>query len=213
MHNQARPDKSARRDDRLLVLASTSKYRRQLLERLRIPFEAVDPEVDETPLQQRGLPPKDLVRTLAQTKARAAATRYSHAIILGGDQCATIDGIVLGKPGSIDRAVEQLEELAGRTHQLVTALCVIDTTSGHEDTIVDVHDMTLRPLSRPQIRRYVEVDCPVDCAGSYKLESLGVALFEEVSGRDPTAIVGVPLMRLASMLARVGFDVFTHAAG
>ncbi|MFW5741073.1 MAG: Maf family protein [Myxococcota bacterium] len=196
---------------RTLVLASTSRYRRHLFERLRVPFETAAPGVDEEPYKHRGLSPNDMVRQLAELKSRAVAPHWPSAIIVGGDQCATIDGRLLGKPGTVERTIEQLSSLAGRTHQLVTALCVLDGVTGHCDTMVDVHEMTMRPLDAEQIRRYVELDEPVDCAGSYKLESLGVALFERVSGSDPTAIVGVPLMQLVTMLARCGYDVFRAA--
>lgn len=195
------------------MLASTSRYRRQLLQQLRIPFDTVDPGVDESPYKNMGLEPAEMVRTLAEVKARAAASRCPGAIVVGGDQCATIDGKILGKPGTKERTVEQLRRLAGRTHELVTAMCVLDTVSDRAQTVVDVHRMTMRALDDDQIRRYVDLDRPLDCAGAYKLESLGVALFEEVAGSDPTAIVGIPLMRLAAILSRFGFDVFAHASG
>lgn len=211
MDKQPEAQPSTPTAQRPVVLASTSQYRKQLFERLRIPFETFDPAVDEDPCKQLGLEPVELVRRLAEAKARAVISHRPSAIVIGGDQCATIDGRVLDKPGDFERAVQQLESLAGRTHELVTALCLIDGTSGHTETIVDVHQMTMRPLDGAQIRRYVELDLPLDCAGSYKLESLGVALFERVAGSDPTAIVGVPLMQLVSMLSRVGYDVFAHA--
>lgn len=194
-----------------LVLASTSRYRRQLLERLRVPFQAIDPAVDEDPYKHMGLSPEQMVRALAEAKAQAVLERRPGSIVIGGDQCATLEGDVLGKPGTVERTERQLARLAGKTHQLVTAITVIDAASGRTETIVDVHEMTMRPLTERQIQRYVELDRPLDCAGSYKLESLGVALFERVAGSDPTAIVGVPLMRLVTVLGRLGYDVFAHA--
>ncbi len=211
MDNSAEP--SPLFPPRNLVLASTSRYRKELLARLRVPFEAVDPDVDEDAYKDLGLSPQHLVRSLAEAKARAAGRLRPDSLIVGGDQCASLDGHVLGKPGSFAGSVDQLTMLAGRTHLLVTALCLFNPTTGQCNTVVDVHEMTMRPLDREQIRRYVELDRPMDCAGSYKLESLGVALFEHVAGSDPTAIVGMPLMRLVSMLDAVGYDVFAHAVG
>lgn len=198
-------------DNRPLVLASTSRYRRHLFEQLHVPFEAVDPGVDEEPFKQRGLPPAELVRVLALEKALAVARTRADALVIAGDQVAAIDEQVLGKPGSFEASVAQLEQLAGRTHRLVTAICVADARSGRNETFVDTHEMSMRALDSAQLRRYVEVDMPLDCAGAYRLESLGVALFDHVSGSDPTAIVGIPLMRLAQLLSGFGYDVFLHA--
>lgn len=203
---------SSSSNSRSLVLASTSPYRRQLLARLRVDFDAVDSRVDEDAHKARGLKPDQLVRELAEAKARAVSTIRPDALIIAGDQMAVLDGRLLGKPSSVDGCVQQLSLLAGRTHQLITALCVLDATSGAIETVVDVHDMTMRGLEEGQIRRYVNLDEPLDCAGSYKLESFGVALFERVAGSDPTAIVGMPLMRLVTMLGKMGYDVFANAS-
>jgi septum formation protein len=203
---------SSSSNSRCVVLASTSPYRRLLLARLRIPFDAMDSRVDEDAYKGKGLAPDRLVRELAEAKARAVGALRSEALIVAGDQMAVLDGRMLGKPGSIDGCVQQLGMLAGRTHQLITALCVLDATSGASETVVDVHDMTMRRLEDEQIRRYVDLDEPLDCAGSYKLECFGVALFERVAGRDPTAIVGMPLMQLVTLLMRMGYDVFAHAS-
>lgn len=194
------------------MLASTSPYRRLLLARLRIPFDAIDSRVDEDAYKGKGLAPDRLVRELAEAKARTVGALRPESLIVAGDQMAVLDGRLLGKPGSVDGCVQQLGMLAGRTHQLITALCVLDATSGAIETVVDVHDMTMRGLEEGQIRRYVDLDEPLDCAGSYKLESLGVALFERVSGSDPTAIVGMPLMQLVTLLKEMGYDVFAHAS-
>ena len=198
---------------RRIILASTSPYRRQLLERLHIPFDTVDPIVDEAPLQRSGLSATDLTRALAEAKAHAVGKMRRDDLIIGCDQCVALDGLLLGKPGSLDAAVEQLMLLSGRTHQLVTALCLLDAHTQLCATTVDVVEMTLRPLTAQQIRRYVEIDRPIDCAGSFRIESLGVALFEHVLCEDPTAIVGLPLMRLVSMLQDAGVDVFEAASG
>jgi len=216
MDNRTESLATSNRPPRRVVLASTSTYRRQLLERLHIPFEAINPGVDETPFQERKISAIDLTQTLAQTKAHAVRQTHPHDIVIGCDQCVTIDDLVLGKPGSADIAMEQLAMLSGRTHKLDTALCLLHPPTGEpnptEMVSVDVHEITMRRLNRCQIRRYVELDQPIDCAGSYKIESLGIALFERVSGTDPTAIMGMSLMRLVSMLAEAGYDVFEHAS-
>ncbi len=186
-----------------LILASTSKYRRALLGRLRVPFEAIAPGVEETPLPEET--PEALVRRLSAVKARAVFERHPGAVVIGSDQVAELDGEVLGKPGTQARAVEQLARLAGRTHRLLTGLCVL--APGSETIDVDVHLLTMRALSQEQLARYAALDDPIDCAGAYKIESLGAALFAKVEGEDPTAIEGLPLMRLASRLAAVGLDV------
>lgn len=197
---------------RRLVLASTSTFRQLQLQQLRLPFDSIDPDVDETPVQQLGLPPERLVATLAVRKAQAAVGRAPDAIIIGADQCAAIDDQILGKPGTFDNTVDQLSRLAGRTHRLVTALCVLDARSGHHEVHVDEHLLTMRALTHAQVRRYVELDRPFDCAGSYKIEALGIALFERTRGDDPSAIVGLPLMRLVTMLNAMGFDTIAAAS-
>ncbi|HNS99634.1 MAG TPA: nucleoside triphosphate pyrophosphatase [Polyangiaceae bacterium] len=194
-----------------VVLASTSPYRKQLLARLRIAFEAVDSGIDETRFKALALPPSELVRILAEQKAQAVGHHHPNSLIVGGDQCVELDGRVLGKAGTNQGAMGQLRLLSGRTHHLFTALSLLDTRSGRCDTVVDVHEMTMRPLNPRQIERYVQIDEPLDCAGSYKLESLGIALFDRVQGDDPTAIIGLPLMRLVSLLATAGYDVFARA--
>ncbi len=194
---------------RPLVLASTSRYRKALLHRLGLPFDALDPGVDEDRYKLEALQPDQLVATLALEKARACAAQRPGAVVVGGDQCAEIDGETLGKPGSVDQAVAQLSRLRGRTHRLLTAVCVIDGASGRELVHVDEHRLTLRMLSDAQLRSYVELDRPLDCAGSYKIESLGIALFERIDGHDATAITGLPLMKLTEMLLQVGIDVLS----
>ena len=192
---------------RPLVLASTSPHRRALLSRLAVEFTAADPPVDEAPYQERARSAETLVRTLAEAKARALVSKYPLSLIIGADQCAELDGAILGKPGTVQGAVEQLERMAGRTHRLVTGVCVLDASTGHSQVHVDIHRLTLRPLTRSQIERYVQLDEPLWCAGSYKIESLGVALFERIEGHDSTAVIGLPLMRLTQMLANAGIDM------
>jgi septum formation protein len=191
---------------RRLVLASTSPWRGELLQRLGLPFEQADPGVDEDPWKARGLAPEDLVVQLAVAKAEALAGRYPDALIVGGDQVAAIDGTILGKPGTAERAVQQLMTLQGRTHALVTGVAVHDAADGRTRTALDVHRMTMRPLTKAQARGYVDKDDPRACAGSYKVESLGIALFERLAGDDWTAIVGLPLTVVVRLLHESGVD-------
>jgi septum formation protein len=194
-----------------LVLASTSPYRRALLERLGLAFEVRDPGVDEAPIQRAATDAEAMVRALAEAKARAVAATLDDAIVIGADQCAVIESDggaqILGKPVTVEAAVAQLVELAGRTHTLLTAVCLVDTRSGVVSTELDVVRLTMRPLSIEALRRYVEAERPLDCAGGYRIEGLGVALFEGVEGVDPTGIVGLPLMRLAARLTELGLPV------
>ncbi len=190
-----------------LVLASTSPWRGELLTRLGVPFDQLDPELDEAPFKGEGLRPRDLVITLAEAKARALEAAAPGALILGADQVVAIDGDVLGKPGSEDRALAQLRRMAGRTHELITGVVLLDTRTGEVHRRVDVHRMTMRALPDAALRDYVRRDDPLACAGSYKVESLGVALFEKMEGDDWTAIVGLPLSVVVTMLAAAGVDV------
>jgi septum formation protein len=188
-----------------LVLASTSRYRRELLARLGLPFRARPPACDEDALKRPDLAPVELASMLARAKAESLRGEEPGAVILGSDQVAAIDGEVLGKPGSAERAVAQLTRLAGREHVLVTAIAVAHLGGLVEH--VDVTRLSMRPLSRAQIERYVAADQPLDCAGSYKLEARGIALFERIESADHTAIVGLPLIALTTALADLGFPI------
>jgi septum formation protein len=191
-----------------LVLASTSRYRHALLKRLGVPFTAIAPPIDESALQAslRDLDARALTTHLARAKAQSVAeVEISNAVVVGSDQVLTLDGQILGKPHTAERAVAQLEWLAGRTHELVTALVVVHP--GGEEHHLDVARLTLRPLGRDAIERYVAADSPLDCAGSYKLEARGIALFERVEAPDPTAVTGLPLIALTTILQRLGFAV------
>jgi septum formation protein len=190
-----------------LVLASTSAGRRHQLATLGLPFDAVAPDLDEQPWHDLGLAPHELVTRLALAKAEAVADRYPDAWVIGGDQIAEIDGDVLNKPGTAERAVRQLARLQGRTHRLCTGLAVVRRVAGVAIVDLQVTELTMRVLTEAQLHRYVELDDPVHCAGSYKFESLGAALFERVRGDDPTAIVGLPLLRLTALLSASGFEV------
>jgi len=192
-----------------LVLASTSRGRAGLLERLGLPFTQADSDLDEEPWKSQGLPPEELVTQLAVAKARAVASDYPNALVLGGDQVAVLDGAILGKPGTTERACAQLAALAGRTHELVTGTALLDCRSGALHTTVNVHRMTMRALTPAQIAAYVARDKPLDACGSYYVESLGIALFEELQGSDFTAIMGLPLTHVVDLLGRAGVDVLT----
>lgn len=189
-----------------LWLASTSPYRRRLLGRLGVPFECASPQVDERALAAEVDDPRHVASLLAAAKATAVARARPGAFVLGGDQLVAIDGEILGKPGSPEGARRQLGRLAGREHRLVTAICLVDP-EGRERSHVDEHRMKLRPLTPGEIERYVARDEPVDCAGSYKVEGLGIALFEAIEGDDFTAIQGLGLMATSRLLRAAGFDV------
>ncbi|MBA3845871.1 MAG: septum formation protein Maf [Planctomycetes bacterium] len=188
-----------------LVLASTSPYRRHLLERLGLPFAAIAPACDEEALKRPELTPRALAESLALAKADSLAASHPDAAIIGGDQVATIDGRILGKPGTPAKAAEQLALLAGRTHELITAIVVRHGGQAHAHT--DVTRLTMRPLERAQIERYIAADRPLDCAGSYKLECRGIALFDRIESADHSAIVGLPLIALTRILAGLGFAI------
>lgn len=191
-----------------LVLASTSRYRRALLGRLGVAFESAAPDCDEEALKP-GLAHLDVPTRalhLARAKAQSVAARFPDAVILGSDQIAELDGEVLDKPGTPERALSQLTRLAGRTHRLHTAVTLLHAPTGRTDEHVDTTRLSLRALPPEALARYIERDAPLDCCGSYRIESLGIALFARVEGEDPTAIEGLPLMRVAAMLARVGLD-------
>ena len=196
--------------NRPLVLASTSRHRRALLERAGLgAVRCVAPTSDEA-IDEAGVAPTDLVRRLAERKARSVAAAHPDALILGCDQVAEVDGRVLGKPGTAERALEQLLSLAGREHRLLTGLCVHEPATGRTELAVDVHRMTLWPLDRARLERYVAIDQPLDCAGSYRVEAAGITLFSSMAGEDFTAIVGLPLCRLAELLGRFGVTLLDH---
>lgn len=192
---------------RQVVLASTSPYRRRLLERVVPKYDAVAPNVDESTYKSQGLPAVELARVLSIAKAEAVAAYYPNALIISGDQVAEVDGEILDKPGSVENAIGQLRRLSGRSHRLITAMTVRDGLTGTMRTHIETHKLTLRSLTERQIAAYVATDAPLNCAGSYRIESLGISLFERIEGCDPTAIEGLPLMALSRMLASFDLDV------
>jgi septum formation protein len=197
------PDRGAASPE--IVLASTSVYRRALLERIAVPFRCRAPEFDESTWNAADFPPKVLAEKLAYAKAASLVAGEPSAAIIGCDQLVSFEGTVLGKPGTIERAVEQLSSLAGKTHELITAMVVIHETRVHRHT--DVSRLRMRPLSRASIERYLRADRPLDCAGSYKLESRGIVLFDRIETEDHTAITGLPLVALLSILTEIGFEI------
>ncbi len=192
---------------RVIVLASTSPYRRELLQRLGLEFLAVAPDCDEDRLKGRGLAAEELVTRLAREKAESVAAAHPDAVIIGSDQAAELDGEILGKPGTAAGARRQLRQLRDREHRLLTALCVLDARTGQRAEDLDIHRLRLRALSDGQIARYVDADDPVDCAGSYKIEGLGIALFDRVLGSDFTAVIGLPLTRVVALLHRLEIQI------
>lgn len=188
--------------DRGLVLGSTSVYRRELLARLGLPFEVDRPDVDESP--RAGEPPSTLVERLAVEKAHAVSVRWPGAWVIGSDQLAELDGAPLGKPGGREAAEAQLASMSGRAVTFLTALAVVC-----DHRVLPVHvDRTIvrfRTLQAAEIARYVEAERPYDCAGSFKSEGRGIALFDAIESRDPTALVGLPLIATARLLRDAGF--------
>lgn len=191
--------------ERRLILASTSRYRKALLERLRLRFETFAPEVDET--RRPGESADALVARLALAKAQAGAGTYDDALIVGSDQVADCEGEILGKSGSHAAAVAQLQRLSGRRVVFHTGLCLLDARAGTWRVEVVPFTVHFRTLDAAQIERYASADRPYDCAGSFKSEGLGIALFERMEGDDPTALVGLPLIRLTGWLNDAGVPV------
>lgn len=188
-----------------LVLASTSRYRRELIARLGLPFRAVAPACDEEALKVPGMEPRALAAMLARAKAESLRASEPDAVIVGSDQIPALGDVVLSKPGTAAQAEAQLAMLAGRTHELVTAFAVVHAGSVIEH--VDVTRLTMRPLSAEQIARYVAADAPLDCAGAYKLEARGITLFSRIESDDHSAITGLPLIALTGILVSLGFPI------
>jgi septum formation protein len=190
-----------------LVLASTSRYRKMLLERLGLPFECADPAVEERALP--GEAPAGTARRLAEAKARAVASRFPHALVIGSDQVASCDGAVLEKPGTHANAVRQLAAVSGRAADFDTAVALCDAGSGAMQTVVVPCRVHFRRLSATQIEEYLRREQPYDCAGSAKSEGLGIALIERIECDDPTALVGLPLIALTGLLRQAGMPVLS----
>jgi septum formation protein len=188
-----------------LVLASTSIYRKELLSRLGLAFSTATPQVDETPQAKES--PEHLVRRLAEAKARAVAEQYPDALIIGSDQVAVIDGQILGKPGTHERAVAQLQMASGKRLEFLTGVCLFNSSTGTVQVDMVPYAVIFRSLTDQQIDRYLHRDKPYHCAGSFKSEALGITLCERFEGGDATALIGLPLIRLTRMLEREGVAV------
>lgn len=188
----------------LLILGSTSRYRRELLDRLRMPFSAVAPNVDETPHPDEA--PAALALRLALAKARDVAARHPGAVVIGSDQVADLDGQPVGKPGNHTNAVAQLRAMRGRTIVFQTAVAVVRTDTAYERVQLAPVTVRFRALSDDEIEHYLLTEQPYDCAGSAKCETLGIALLEAIESDDPTALVGLPLIRTCAMLREAGLN-------
>ena len=188
-----------------LILASTSPYRRALLERLGLPFAVANPETDETPLP--GEAPEALSLRLSEAKARAVAAQFPDALIIGSDQVATVDGKIYGKPGNHEKAVAQLQELSGQTVNFFTGLCLFNAATGRAQVQGVPTLVTFRQLSVSDIENYLQREPAYNCAGSAKSEGLGIALLQSMTGDDPNALVGLPLIALCTMLQAEGVRI------
>lgn len=186
-----------------LILASTSRYRAQLLSRLGLPFSSAAPLVDESPLP--GEPPAALAQRLAAAKAQAVCAQAPGNWVIGSDQVAELDGLPVGKPGTREAACAQLAAMSGRRVQFHTAICL--SNGIHQLQTTDLTTVRFRPLLAEEIVRYVDAEQPLDCAGSFKCEGLGISLFEAIDNSDPTALVGLPLIRLCQLLRQAGYQL------
>ena len=189
----------------MLVLASSSPYRRELLDRLALEYRTCSPDVDES--RQTGEAAEDYVARLSRQKAAAVAERYPDSLIVGSDQAAVLDGEVIGKPGGHDRAREQLQRASGRCVMFLTGLTLLNSGSNRAQTAVVPFYVHFRRLDAARIERYLQREQPYNCAGSFKSEGLGIALFERMEGDDPSALIGLPLIRLVTMLANEGVQL------
>jgi len=188
-----------------IILASSSPFRKSLLERLHLDFSSISPDIDESHLQ--GEHAEDYVRRLAREKAQVIAAQYPQSIIIGSDQCALLDGRILGKPGSHENALKQLINAQGKTVIFHTGLCVVQQSRDFCEVKDILFEVSFRELSDEQLEHYLRIEQPYECAGSFKSEAYGICLFSEMRGDDPTALVGLPLISLTQMLERAGISV------
>lgn len=195
-----------------LVLASSSPWRRELLARLGLPFQCASPDIDESPQPDESAPA--LVERLATSKAKALSRKYPDHLIIGSDQVATLDdGSILGKPGNHDRACEQLARCSGRTVTFYTGLALFDSAAQSATTLHETFTVSFRTLSARDIDHYLRREKPYQCAGSFRMEGLGILLFREFRGRDPNTLIGLPLMALTDLLLARGVDLFALDRG
>lgn len=187
-----------------IILASSSPYRKALLERLGITFDCVSPDVDEDKYKEKINNPVELAQTLAKLKAQAVFEKNKDCIVIGSDQLLSFEGKTYGKPKTATRAFEQLRKLSGKTHKLITSYCVLHPSGEHIET--NITKLEMRELSDDLIKNYLSEDNPIDCAGSYKLELKGISLFKAIRTDDHTAIIGLPLLSLGTYLATLGIN-------
>ncbi|HFC92823.1 MAG TPA: septum formation inhibitor Maf [Leucothrix mucor] len=185
-----------------LILGSTSPFRKELLQRLSIPFTTDSPDIDETPLEQES--PEDYVLRLSLEKARIVASQHLNALIIGSDQCSVLNGTIRGKPDNHENAMQQLRESSGKRVSFLTGLCLFDSKTGQYQLDLIPFYVDFRELTDNEIDAYLKVDQPYGCAGSFKSEGLGISLFKRLHGDDPTALIGLPLIRLSQMLREKG---------
>jgi septum formation protein len=188
-----------------IVLASSSKYRRQLLEKLGLDFLSCSSCIDESP--QADESPAALVSRLSIAKAEEVGKTHPNHLIIGSDQVAVLDQDILGKPGGRDAAIQQLAKQSGRTVQFYTGICVLNSATGRRLSDLDVCSVHFKTLGASQIQNYIDRDQPFDCAGSFKSEGLGIALFDRIVGEDPNALVGLPLIKLVGLLEKFGVNI------
>jgi septum formation protein len=190
-----------------ILLASSSPYRRELLQKLHLPFSWASPDIDETPYPEES--PQALTLRLAEQKAKALADKHPEHLIIGSDQVTTLDGIIIGKPGTHSAAVEQLQKCRSRSLVFLTSLCLLNTKTGRNQISLETYKVSFRNLSDQQIDRYLRLEQPYDCAGSFKAEGLGISLFDKLEGEDPNTLIGLPLIALIRMLNNEGIDPLT----
>lgn len=193
-----------------LVLASSSPYRKTLLERLGLPFESASPDIDEASLPQEKA--EALTLRLAEEKASALRNRFPNHWIIGSDQVASLeDDTILTKPGNFEQAFEQLSRCSGRPVRFLTGLALVDSATGQSIGICEPFDVHFRTLTKQEIEHYLKTETPYDCAGSFRMEGLGIALFEKLDGRDPNSLIGLPLIALCDLFRQWGLDPLTEA--
>ncbi len=188
-----------------IILASSSPFRKALLQRLQLDFEAISPNIDE--MAQNGELPEELVARLSLMKAREVAKDHPDALIIGSDQVAVLDGSIIGKPGNHEKATRQLLAASGKRVSFLTGLCLFDSRNGSQQTLVVPFDVEFRQLSSEMIEAYLQREQPYNCAGSFKSEGLGITLFERLDGDDPSALIGLPLIQLTRMLEKAGASI------
>lgn len=191
-------------DSTTLILASSSRSRKALLDQLQLPYRCHSPDIDETPLPDES--PQALVHRLALSKAHAVAERYPHHCIIGSDQIALFEGEILGKPHTSERACANLARFSGKRVTFLTGLALLDTRQQRHQVHIEPFDVVFRSLSQQEIERYVALEQPLDSAGSFRMEGLGITLFETLEGRDPNALIGLPLIALCDMLRQAGIN-------